>query len=977
MANYQGQEDILNGTGIEKRFVDAELAGAKYYGDKALDATEEKIGEGIDYLKAYGHDVWDNSKVGQSVNGFTDKILNTKTGQAAKSIGDKFSDIFSGISKVNGKIKAGIDFFKNLKKRIKLFISICIFSLTIIIFIIVILLSTLASVGDWVSNTCKKVSESWDYFKSKFSADDRYPDSFFREWNNPTYYDVDALEEWNKGYSKVNTNGDPDYTFILWQQMKTGDKSNENGENELSGDLKELESATKEIKNDNLLVNISPESMEDIYKYAYEYNSAMFTKRPVKYEYSQWNLVPQYAGDIIKNYKWKNESVIADTLTDNLYDESKSRNLLGETKNGNHIFSIHWQDMMAMAYYTGVRCPDKEGLDALKTGRTKGYYLKDEEFKKIKEVFSYKFEYYPSNDNDDKLYSYVNDNKHMSDESAYKFEDLYRGARIGYRYLKPLAEPDTSKTYKKKEMYSDAYPYTKIVPETAPANIYNGWELYHYVYKKTTELPDGYYGQQPAADREKVSPPEGQYCIGRYHIVQPAGFIECLSSLEHDWYKNTQYGITVEKNGTKVTYIPTTVNDFDWKQEIVQNYLLYLQLITSDIDMNGTVYGTSMNHLNYFKWLADLYSSKQIVLTYEGTMASQADTNAFLTNWAKNGGIGIGEEWSIVVDSGIYTSDEGEYSCNSTTIATIKRVDEKNVQINWKSENALYNAMSGQINSHNKNVPIVKQTGDYYKVDENLTTVPFFSYGVTYYDGESRNIDIIIEPSVEPQPGGGDSNTPLPKPENGQVYINHKITTGKDSGKNYEGWVRFYDGAFEDLTVKKLYSREQIRRMLVYLENAGRGAIRFSEATDAVYEYNQQTGRNVAGQLAIILTEGCHRRGSYGDTKWNFFDFKSVNGWMNFKEYGNMPDALVANFKWLDHKWFFGRGQKSYYLMCWRGYGNPQSSSEALDANKRLSYSYCPWWDDVGFVATHDSANLWTNKCANYKRVLEKTAGLE
>ena len=87
----------------------------------------------------------------------------------------------------------------------------------------------------------------------------------------------------------------------------------------------------------------------------------------------------------------------------------------------------------------------------------------------------------------------------------------------------------------------------------------------------------------------------------------------------------------------------------------------------------------------------------------------------------------------------------------------------------------------------------------------------------------------------------------------------------------------------------------------------------------------------------------------------------------------------AVKFGW--EKYYIKRGQKTFYQMCFMGYGYPQSQEEAIENTPKISYSYCPYWDDTGLVVTWDktgtivSSTSWVNKSAQNKANLLAAAG--
>ena len=114
----------------------------------------------------------------------------------------------------------------------------------------------------------------------------------------------------------------------------------------------------------------------------------------------------------------------------------------------------------------------------------------------------------------------------------------------------------------------------------------------------------------------------------------------------------------------------------------------------------------------------------------------------------------------------------------------------------------------------------------------------------------------------------------------------------------------------------------------------------------------------------------------YGSEK--FFVYHSKNGavskWTDFKAiYGSIDAAMVGQFNKIYNNYFINQGQNTYYLMCFKGYDG--SSPETADSSK-ITHSYCPWFDDTGYLTTgYDSAFGWCNKCGSNRKLLLQIAG--
>lgn len=273
-------------------------------------------------------------------------------------------------------------------------------------------------------------------------------------------------------------------------------------------------------------------------------------------------------------------------------------------------------------------------------------------------------------------------------------------------------------------------------------------------------------------------------------------------------------------------------------------------------------------------------------------------------------------------------------------------------------------------------------------------TIPFPSYGVTYVKGEYDNA--VSEDWIN------SGNIPGEYNYTGTVFIS------QHGSVRVNDWIYLVEGADEALDGGHYYTKEQIRAMLHYMNSWSKidtSRYDFTKCTEDCYQYNLKTGADIAGFLAIIMTEYSPK---IAVPTYNWFNitaygsesgFKTSAGskytWWNAKaefsgKYANMGystlegccmvkcmDKIYTNY-WTSPK----RKQNTYYRMTFNQYGwdldgnvfFPQSWDEAIVQENRMEkagHCYCPWWDDTGYLTTKfNPANLWCNKCAQCRAKL-------
>lgn len=236
-----------------------------------------------------------------------------------------------------------------------------------------------------------------------------------------------------------------------------------------------------------------------------------------------------------------------------------------------------------------------------------------------------------------------------------------------------------------------------------------------------------------------------------------------------------------------------------------------------------------------------------------------------------------------------------------------------------------------------------------------------------------------------------------------QIWIGN--WTNARTKKNHEVYD-FYNvsvGANTDLTVSDGLSKEQVRAVLSYAEaraTASGKNYKFTDATDAIYEWQERTGYSVTGLLAI-MTHAEHGYTGINSNHYNFFNTVAGSGeayftqkpggvhWKDWKKiYNNdIGAALAAQFDDIAKR-YWGRGQNTYFTMCfnnWEGItyvqgGPPEGVTTQELENVQdwsvMTHCYCPWWDDTGYIQTsYNSDYGWCNKCASGRAELLSLAG--
>ena len=788
-----------------------------------------------------------------------------------------------------------------------------------------------------------------------------------------------------------------------------------------------------------------------------------------------------------------------------------------EDEHGDKIFASHWQDSFALAnlynFYNYDNWGESEenkydphndgihGNEPLEINDTDGYYITDADLRMICDLFEYNFTYY---------WDEIADESHdVALVDRYEFKKYKSGDyTTGYRYRRledpddngPFASPDdyyrTNQdmanpyeyySYPDQLAYDDhTLPFTQFTPESCPNTISNTIESYKYIY--TPIYPDAVSANVTPApppsetdpepmpeveidtpsslvhldeagetdytpDPENFVPPNGDYCIGRWHVVDPREFIDTMDILA-PWYKERTEGADGQKW--------VADSGYNWVDEMMQHYKLYLD------NLPGTDEHT-VSRSEYFQHLADLYNDKKIEVFYEGTKYEGMDEYfTSLENRLLHPPTDLYIAFDIDGTLDKTKSAESTETMRPGVVDAFKWMERQGIKYviitaasdldakkNWLQDN-LFSHMDGlggykgtyhvarkdrynychshgidilvddnptTIQTASEHMPVIEVhcsdwssqpsganiyeiddfTGfesvvesiglgdaeDYsdwtveFKDDEAKDSFynyqqkpeshkyPFYSYGVTFHNKEDHHIP---DPTDEDDdPGGGiPPEVPIGDPTD-KVYI-----YGDPSRSNIvDGWFYIY-GSDEPLDGGGFsYSKTEIHTMLAYLEGLsrsktpkGRTPIDFTSATDELYEWQQSTGKDVAAILAICLTEGGYWNG-HGCNYYNFFSWTVSEGetregsssWWNAKaDCGTVSRAVVRGCEKTFEK-YWGRGQNTYYKMCFNKYGYPQTREAAIAAESGWYHCYCPWWDDA-YAASHNSRDAWCNKSA-------------
>ena len=362
---------------------------------------------------------------------------------------------------------------------------------------------------------------------------------------------------------------------------------------------------------------ISSNNMLDIMQECIDNNDDIFEEKEITYSYKTWLLNSFHDEDNTNEstwtWKWElpessNDYPEDTTTQDGLYGIVTRQDIEGEkNSNGYHKFMMHWQEVMALAFFYGYGNVDEWGKSddseyesegAFEINSVEGYYLSDEEFKSVVNFFKYDFNYY---------YDAVDGS------SSYKYDDLASGLEVGYR-INHIADPDheTTMTTVEKNEYIQEHGsdfYTKYVPESAPNTISNIYETYKYVYISSEDTSAGLWRDDfegaikqraDILEEDDFEPPEGSYCAGRWQIINPYYFMNTMANM-FPWFYETELS-----GAARSTYC--------WEDEMIERYVYYLELIY-DATPSATY---ASERIDFFNELKEMYKNKEIKAYYTG-----------------------------------------------------------------------------------------------------------------------------------------------------------------------------------------------------------------------------------------------------------------------------------------------------------------------------------------------------------------------
>ena len=425
----------------------------------------------------------------------------------------------------------------------------------------------------------------------------------------------DYEDEINAFNGKTGEPLDPDHTALFIQKLK---KVFNQGEVEESDNPDEI--GTVDESNWSLLMKkeisyFTQENIQDIIQKCADYNNDMFRYFEQFYEYKQWRLKEYYKNGILMGVKWVKTYPTTGTTGDGLFEKLSKIHIEGEKEGEEYKFAVHWQDVMAAAHILSMNKSSDE-VDPDDIVREEGTffsiedinpetYIKYHELEEVYDLFAYRFDYYYGT-TDELL-------KHDRDEYDIRYEydrkkDSYNkdgptlregDYQLAYRY-KRIADPvddedDHGADYSSSnDAPSGPAPYTKFVPDRAPNLISNSYDAYKYIYISTDDVPN--YTPDPG----KYQPPDGMYCIGRWHIQNPKPFIEALDTMNPYWHDLSN------KARENLGY--------SWVEEMMNEYCEYLAVLPW-VDEESH----AQSRMDFFQRLGQLYKNKTIIVSYEGT----------------------------------------------------------------------------------------------------------------------------------------------------------------------------------------------------------------------------------------------------------------------------------------------------------------------------------------------------------------------
>lgn len=213
------------------------------------------------------------------------------------------------------------------------------------------------------------------------------------------------------------------------------------------------------------------------------------------------------------------------------------------------------------------------------------------------------------------------------------------------------------------------------------------------------------------------------------------------------------------------------------------------------------------------------------------------------------------------------------------------------------------------------------------------------------------------------------------------------------------GWYAVSEAARRDLKQSDNLSKDQIYNLLEWfsLKYGNPEGCRLTDATEAVYNWQQSGGGSVTAVFGLFMQEGAMTTQN-GLKHWNFGNFTAAKGdesfksnpnskynWADFRAmYSDVGSAIADQLSRISRN-YWDKGQSSFFAMSWRTYGgvyDAQTPQEAAvqDNQSYFTHCYCPYWEDSAFRVTQEKVPDpayagWSNKCALYMESLRSIAG--
>lgn len=717
--------------------------------------------------------------------------------------------------------------------------------------------------------------------------------------------------------------GDPDHTDQILSGLNLA----------ISGDEAASEKFGYLLTDQNLWH--SQEDILEILDTCSRKNMLMFEESKVRYQYHTWtnalHVVPETG---LQEWGWEEGLESTAVMTDpdgdgptGWYGEEARIDIEGEKdKNGLHRFQMHWPEILA--YIEIASWGSYENWATNKDDYDPGRLFKDPS--NVDGYYLLYDEFKELLDMFEYKFQFKWDSVADGEDNFYEYPKLERGEyTIGYHFKKD--EPDS--ILDKPLSYEYTW-LTRYVPEAAPDKIYNGWETVQYVYTNIDNVPN----YLPAGDTYK--PPEGVYCAGRWTTVDPRPFIDTMSEYCQYYRANSDDYAWLDAHGyeydEKLRDYTMSIQDENWVDRMISHYLEWL---------NDLPYAASAGRPDLFQQLADDYNEKVIRVSYEGTKTPEFGDQLDALYRTYSG-------CTLVFPLAEGASDDGLYPEGWTV-----KVDDADLGID-----------------------------EWLEVPDDLSGMPFHSYGVTFHRGG----DDPDSPDDPPEP-----YKPRPPVVGGKLWISQQANS--ITGKHYvvDFWIELYEGAETDLCVSDNLSAAQIKRML---EHNWKGTkVDSMEVAEVLKEVQDRQGISIAGVLAIMRTERSGKSiGEGPGAHNNFFDvsgephYDGTTRWRDYSMY-TVPEAMRMQVEDFIVKRYWKNGQNTFYTMTFNKYGYPQNWDEAEAAKPGIYHSYCPWWDNPAYTeaATNETSghpelptysetawtNLWCNRCAEFRSDFLAAAG--